>query len=143
MKLMKWKPFTMTRRPERDFFGLDFFEGDSGLFQSLTDFQPAIDIYEQDGRLRVKAEMPGLSEKDVDVELKDNVLTISGEKKNEKEEKRDGYYSERSFGSFRRSFQLPDGVEAESVAATFKDGVLDIDVPLPAEKKARKIEVKA
>ncbi len=106
---------------------------------------PSIDIRETEKAIEVEAELPGVDEKDVQVTLENDVLTIKGEKKAEKEESRKGYYmSERSYGSFMRSFELPTGIEADKVNATFAKGVLKITLPKPvgAQSKAKKIEVK-
>jgi HSP20 family protein len=107
---------------------------------------PSIDVKETDKGIEVEAELPGVDEKDVQVTLEDNVLTIKGEKKAEKEESKKGYYmSERSYGSFMRSFELPAGIDAGKVSATFTKGVLKVSLPKPAaaEAKAKKIDIKA
>lgn len=107
---------------------------------------PAIDLNETDKELVVTAELPGVSDKDVEVNLAGDVLTIKGEKKTEAEEKKGGsYYTERSYGSFARSLRLPFDVKDEQVDAHFKDGVLTIRLPKPAEvqNQVRRIDVKA
>lgn len=106
---------------------------------------PSIDVKETDKAIEVEAELPGVDEKDVQVMLEDNVLTIRGEKKAEKEESKKGYYmSERSYGSFLRSLELPTGVDPDKVNATFNKGVLKVTLPKPpaAQSKAKKIDVK-
>jgi len=103
-----------------------------------------VDASEDDKAYHVTAELPGLSEKDVEVTFADNTLTISGEKKEEKEVKEENYHRrERSFGSFRRSFTLPTEVDEAKIAATFKDGVMTIELPKSksAQKKAKKITI--
>lgn len=103
-----------------------------------------VDTTEDDKTYHVTAELPGMSEKDVEVTFADNMLTISGEKKEEKEVKEGNYHRrERSFGSFRRSFTLPTEVDEAKIAATFKDGVMTIDLPKAksAQKKAKKITI--
>lgn len=103
-----------------------------------------VDASEDDKAYHVTAELPGLSEKDVEVTFADNTLTISGEKKEEKEVKEENYHRrERSFGSFRRAFTLPAEVDEAKIAATFKDGVMTIDLPKSqqAQKKAKKITI--
>jgi HSP20 family protein len=116
-------------------------------FPSLARTQPmpAMDVFEKDGHLHIRAELPGMSEKDITVEMTGDAITISGEKKEEREVKEDNYYrSERSFGSFRRQVALPAGADASRVEAKFKDGVLEIDVPIDSTKnEPKKIEVKA
>ena len=103
-----------------------------------------VDATEDDKGYHVTAELPGMSEKDVEVTFADGMLTISGEKKEEKEVKEENYHRrERSFGSFRRSFTLPGEVDEEKIAASFKDGVMTIDLPKSktAQKKAKKITI--
>ena len=106
---------------------------------------PAVDVAEKDKRYEVTAELPGLTDKDITVKYADGVLTISGEKKEEKEEKQKDYYlSERRYGSFQRSFQMPTGIDADKIEATFKHGVLTVALPKSAEsvKNEKKIEIK-
>jgi len=106
---------------------------------------PRVDIKENDKELTVEAEMPGMTEKDIDVTLANNVLTLRGEKKQEKEEKDGQYYHvERSFGSFHREIPLPCEIESDKVNASFKNGVLKIKLPKcpEARKTAKKIEIK-
>jgi HSP20 family protein len=103
---------------------------------------PAMDLVESNGDLVLRADLPGLSEDDVNIELEDNVLTVSGERKVEHEERSDGYYRvERSSGSFRRSLTLPERVDPEAVKATFDRGVLEVRVPKPEERKPRKVAI--
>lgn len=106
---------------------------------------PAVDVADTASGYEVTAELPGLDEKNIEVKISDGTLTIKGEKKEEKEEKkRDYYLSERHYGSFQRSFSVPDGVDAEKTEATFKNGVLTVTLPKTAEaqKKQKKIEIK-
>lgn len=106
---------------------------------------PDVDMFRRGDDLVVRADLPGLTTSDVSVEVEDGVLTIRGERKQEAEENRDGYYwSERSFRSFARSIPLPEGVDEESASANFKDGVLEVTMATPKEapRKARKIEVR-
>ncbi len=106
---------------------------------------PAVDWVEKAGEFRITAELPGLDEKDIEVTLTDDLLTIKGEKSEEKEEKKKEYYlSERRYGSFRRTFRLPEGVEAGKVSAKFDNGVLSIVLPkmTAARKKVRKVRIK-
>lgn len=105
---------------------------------------PSTDVTETDKEIEITAELPGLEEKDVQVNLADGVLTIRGEKNAEKEEKDKNYrLVERSYGSFERSIALPDGVKAEDVRASIAKGVLTVTVPKPAPAQAKKIEVKS
>jgi HSP20 family protein len=105
---------------------------------------PAIDMIDGKDEMVLRADLPGLTEKDVDVNVQDSVLTIKGERKSETEEKKDDYYyCERSYGRFTRSLTLPAGVDADKVKATFKNGVLEVRLPKVAATNGRKIEVKA
>lgn len=104
-------------------FGSNFMEG-------FGEFNPRLDVTETDQEVKITAELPGLEEKDIDVSLSHDTLTISGEKKNEKEDKSENYYRlERSYGSFQRAIALPAEVDGDKVKATFKNGVLQITLP--------------
>jgi HSP20 family protein len=99
---------------------------------------PKIEVFEKDGRLVTKVDLPGMKKEDVTVEVTDGHLAISGERKRETEEKREHVYrSERDYGSFYRAVPLPEGAKLEDVKATFTDGVLEVSVPLPAEAEAK------
>lgn len=114
--------------------------------QSLGAFNPRVDVSESDKAITVSAELPGLDENDIEVSLAHNVLTISGEKKEEKEDKGKNYYRmERSYGSFRRAVPLPAEVETDKVDAKFKKGVLTVTLPktVEAQQQRKKIAVKA
>jgi HSP20 family protein len=101
-----------------------------------------MDLVETDEHLVLRADLPGLSEDDVEVEIKDGVLTVSGERKAEHEEKQEGYYRvERAFGSFTRSLSLPQGIDAGEVTAGFDRGVLEVRVPKPAERKPTRVQI--
>jgi HSP20 family protein len=106
---------------------------------------PAVDVADTTKDYEVTAELPGLDEKNIEVKFSDGTLTIKGEKKEEKEEKKKDYYlSERRYGSFQRSFSVPDGIDAEKIEATFKNGVLTVTLPktVEAQKKEKNIEIK-
>ena len=106
---------------------------------------PAVDIAEREKEYEITAELPGMEEKNIDVKFADGVLTIKGEKQEEKEEKKKNYYlSERRFGSFQRSFQVPEGVDADKIDASFKNGVLTVILPKSpeAQKREKKIAIK-
>jgi HSP20 family protein len=105
---------------------------------------PSMDVSETDKAIEIVAELPGLEKKDVELNLADNLLTIRGEKKSEREEKNKDYHLvERSFGSFSRSIQLPQGVNAEDVSAEIANGVLKVTVKKPAPKQSKPIEIKS
>jgi len=104
---------------------------------------PVTDVTETDKEIEISAELPGLEEKDVQINLSDNVLTIKGEKKAEKERKeKDFRMVERSYGAFERTIELPEGVNPDSIKATIAKGVLTVTVPKPAPAQAKTIEVK-
>jgi HSP20 family protein len=104
-------------------------------------WSPAVEVKEKEGKLLVTAELPGLKKEDVQVHIDGDTLVVEGERKQEKEEKREGYYhSERSYGKFYRSIRLPEGAKADQVAAQFNNGVLEVSVPIP-EVKAKRQEV--
>ena len=106
---------------------------------------PAVDIVEKDKAYEFSAELPGMDESNIDVKFADGTLTIKGEKNEEKEEKKKDYYlSERHFGSFQRTFQVPNGIDPDKIDATFKNGVLTVTLPKSAEaaKNEKKIAIK-
>jgi len=105
---------------------------------------PAVEVFERDGTFVVRADLPGLKKEDVKVEVVEGALVISGERKEEQEEKGEGFYrSERTYGSFFRRLPLPEGVKSEEAAATFKNGVLEVTIPAPKrEPTGRRLEIK-
>lgn len=110
----------------------------------LADVKAHMDLAETPEGLELSVELPGLEEKDVDVTVRDGVLTVSGEKKLESEKKDKNYhFVERSYGSFSRSVALPDGAKADQIKATMSKGVLKVVIPTPAKTEPKKIEVKA
>jgi len=143
MTLVKWDPmrelnaFGDMNRLFDSFFGAQ--NGQTGISRRWV---PAMDLVEVGDALVLKADLPGLSREDVSIEVKDGVLTISGERKDEHEDKADGYYRvERTFGSFSRTLTLPKGIDAEGIAADFADGVLEVKIPKPEERKPYRIEI--
>ncbi len=110
----------------------------------LPELTPRMDVTETEKEFEITAELPGLEEKDVQVNVADGVLTIRGEKKAEKEEKDKSYHLvERSYGAFSRSLDLPEGVDADAIEASIANGVLKVSVPKPAPAQVKKIDVKA
>ena len=104
---------------------------------------PLVDIYEREGNIELKAELPGVDSKDVDVRVENNVLTLRGERRIDKEVKRESYHRvERAYGSFSRSFTLPSMVDTERIKAEFKEGVLHLTLPKKEEAKPRQISIK-
>ena len=113
-------------------------QGRSGMWS------PQIEVSEEEGQLKVCADLPGLTKDDVNVEITNDMIVLSGERKKEQEEKRKGYYrSERSYGSFSRTIPLPEGAKADDAKASFKDGVLEITVPTSQEnrKQGRQVQI--
>jgi HSP20 family protein len=105
---------------------------------------PAMDLVEKEDSFVLKADLPGLGRDDVEIEVKDGVLTIAGERKAEHEDSSEGYYRvERSFGTFSRTLALPKGINPDDVAASFDNGVLEVRIPKPVEQAAHKIEIGA
>ena len=105
---------------------------------------PAMDLVETENDLVLRADLPGLKKDDVNIELKDGVLTVSGERKAEHEDRSEGFYRvERAFGGFSRSLSLPEGVDAEKVTADFADGVLEVRIPKPEERKPHRVAIGA
>jgi HSP20 family protein len=103
---------------------------------------PAMDLLETEDDFVLRADLPGLTQDDVKIEIEGNLLTVSGERKAEHEERQEGFYRlERSFGTFSRQLTLPKGVDADAVRAAFDNGVLEVRVPKPAERKPRRIEI--
>jgi HSP20 family protein len=119
--------------------------GNGEIFGSAADAAPHVDVSEDDDAYEITADLPGVEEKDIEVTLKENLLTLRGEQKMEREEKKKDYHmTERRHGSFERSFRLPDNVDAEKIKAAFDKGVLTLTLPKSAKAKAteRKIAIK-
>jgi HSP20 family protein len=147
MALIRWEPVRELNTIQNEMNRLfnTFFEaptpGNGGSTQ-LRRWLPAMDLVETEADFVLRADLPGLSEEDVKIELDDNVLTISGERKAEHEQRKEGYYRvERASGSFSRSLTLPEGVDPESVTANFDRGVLEVRIPKPEQRKPRKVAI--
>jgi len=151
MALELWRPRLMARGPLRELARLEREMED--MFGRMPawpwgererGWAPAIDMIDHKDEIVLRADLPGLTEKDIEVTVEDGALTIRGERKAETEEKKeDYYYSERTYGVFARTLPLPTGVEADRVKATFKSGVLEVHLPKAKEAKGKKIEIKA
>jgi HSP20 family protein len=146
MNIVRWIPWrerpSLENRISR-FFD-DTFLPTSWLNEDfgLRNWKPAVDIYDNDDKIVIKAELPGVDKKDIEVDLKDRVLTLKGERSYENEVKEEHYHrKEMAFGKFHRSFTLPAGYDPEKINADFKDGVLKIEIPKPEEEKPKKITV--
>ena len=107
------------------------------------EMMPNIDMYESNGDIVLKAELPGMKKEDIDITLSEGMITISGEKKKDEEIKRKDYYKlERSYGSFCRSFSLPAEVKSDKVKSSFKDGILEVHMPKSEKAKSKEVKVK-
>ena len=114
--------------------------GDSRV--STWNWNPTVDIYDNDENIVIKAELPGIEKKDIVIDVKDGVLTLKGERSFDNEVKEKKYYCrERTFGKFERVFRLPAKVDPEKISADYKDGVLKIEIPKPEEQKPKQITV--
>jgi HSP20 family protein len=150
MALIRWEPARELATIQNDLnrlFG-SFFDsptvarGVRGT--TLSRWVPAMDLVETEDSYVLRADLPGLTENEVTIEVADNVLKISGERKTEHEERKQGYYRiERASGGFARSLRLPEGVDPESVTAKFDNGVLEVNVPKPEQRKPRKVTISA
>lgn len=147
MALVRWDPGRELDALQGDvnrlfdsFFGRR--EGAAGAYGATRRWIPAMDLVETEDHLVLRADLPGLDRDDIDIEVKDGVLTVSGERKAQHEDKREGFHRvERSFGRFSRSLELPKGVDPGSVSAGFEKGVLEVRMPKPAERKPTRIEI--
>jgi HSP20 family protein len=149
MALIRWEPVrelntiqTEMNRLFNTFFDTAAPASTAGPGTQLRRWIPAMDLVETDDAFVLRADLPGLSEADVNIEFEDNVLTISGERKSEHESRKEGFYRvERAWGSFSRSLTLPEGVDPEAVSAHFDRGVLEVRVPKPEQRKPRKVAI--
>src|ERR1700745_1349711 len=143
--LTRWEPFrefaTLQDRINRA-FRESYSGADRDESLATSGFAPAVDVYEDEHKVTLKIEVPGIDEKDIDVRVENNTLTVHGERKIEKEEKEENYRRvERQYGSFTRTFTLPQTVDTENVSATYDKGVLKITLPKKAEAKPKQIKV--
>jgi len=146
MALMRWDPFremsALQERMNRLFSDVRAQAPVRGEEIVQGAWIPAVDIFETNEAIVLKAELPGITAQDISVEVKDNTLTLKGEKKFEKEVKEENYHRvERSYGSFQRAFTLPGTIHQEKVKAKFKDGILEITLPKVEETKPKQIKV--
>ena len=146
MAIVRWEPFrefTTLQNEMNRLFNTVFdapAPGNGG--STMRRWMPAMDLVETEDHFVLRADLPGMKEDDVKIELEDGTLTVSGERKAEHESKNEGYYRvERAFGAFSRSLTLPKGTDAERVAASFDRGVLEVRIPKPEERKPKKISI--
>ena len=142
--LTRWEPFrelaTLQERMNRLF--TDQFGQVADENMAAAAFMPPVDVYEDENTLQLKLEVPGVEEKDIDIRIENNMLTVRGERKFEKEEKEQNFHRiERRYGTFSRSFQLPPSVNTEDVKADYVNGVLKISMAKRAEAKPKQIKV--
>jgi HSP20 family protein len=153
--IIRWDPFravrtfdpfdemrTMQREMDRLFGRLLGMEKGTEAGHAVL-WAPSVESYVKDGKIVIRAELPGIEAKDLDLSITERELVIKGERKAEKDEKEKDYtYREISYGSFERRFLLPEGVKAEDLKAAFVNGILEVSIPVPEAPKARKIEIK-
>ena len=146
MNLVRWNPYgemTAMRNRINRMFNEPYWlssrmDDDTGIGM----WNPAVDLYEKDDYFVIKAELPGVDKKDISIDLKDRVLTLSGERSYENEVKEENYYrKERSYGKFQRAFTLPADVDSDKIKAEFKDGLLQIEVPKPEQQKPKQVTI--
>jgi len=152
MSLIRWNPARELAAWPSDLFGIQrevnrlfdsVYRGSREDDYSLSAWTPAVDIVEHDSEYVVKLELPGVNKEDVKITIESNILTIQGEKKQEKETNKENYHRvERNYGSFQRSFTLPTTVKSDKIDAVYKDGVLTVALPKAEEAKPKQIEVK-
>jgi HSP20 family protein len=144
-ELTPWRPFEFDRiRREMDRLWDSFLEGrPMRRAEESGEWLPSLDVSETKNDVVIKAELPGMDPKDIDISLANGFLTIKGEKKHEKEEKEENYHLvERSYGSFTRSVRLPREVQSDKISASFKNGVLRVTLPKSEEAKKKEIKIK-
>ena len=146
MAMIRWEPARELQAIQQEMnrlFG-SAFETQGGLANGTAGSRwiPPMDLVEDDDHFVVRADLPGVEEKDVSVELEDNVLTISGERRSDAEQRKEGYYRiERAHGAFTRSLTLPEGIDPEGIKASYGNGVLEVRIPKPEERKPRKVAI--
>lgn len=145
MALIRWEPAREINSLQGEvnrLFNM-FFDSPANGTTTPRRWIPAMDLLEAENQFVLRADLPGLREEDVTIEVVDNVLTISGERKIDRDTERDGYVRmERAFGTFSRSLTLPDGVAADAVSAAFENGVLEVRVPKPEQRQPRRVAIK-
>jgi HSP20 family protein len=147
MALIRWEPATELNTIQNEMNRLfnTFFDAPNGQSGGSPNRRwiPAMDLVETADHYVLRADLPGLSDEDVNVQLEDNVLTVSGERQAERKSEEEGYHRlERAVGAFSRSLTLPDGVDPDSIHASFARGVLEVTIPKPEQKKPRQVRIK-
>ena len=145
MQLIRWEPFrdvvSLSERMNR-FFENSVVSREGNGDSVASSWSPSVDIYENEDEIALNAEIPGIDEKDIEIKIEDNILSLKGERKWEDEKKEENYHRiERSYGSFFRSFRIPNNIDQEKIRAEHEDGVLKIHLPKKHESKPRKVKV--
>ena len=146
MNLVRWNPWremsTLQHRMN-SLFNEPFFRSGSEDYElHMGSWLPAVDMFDDDDKIVIKAELPGMDKKDISVDIENRVLTLSGERNYDNEVKEENYYRrERAYGRFKRAFNLPADVDSDQIKADFKDGVLKVEIPKPEEQKPKQITV--
>jgi HSP20 family protein len=145
MSLVRWDPTRELSAFQTDLNRVfDAFFGGGTADGPARRWVPAMDVAETSDHLVLRIDLPGLDREDVDIEIQDSVLTVSGERKAEHEQSEDGYHRvERAYGGFSRSLTLPRGVDADQVQADFRKGVLEVRIPKPEERKPHRVQIGA
>jgi len=146
MELVRWNPLkemSLLHNQFNRFFSDPFIPSEMGWDEGIRNvWHPAVDIFEKDDKMVIKAELPGLDKKDFSLDIRNDVLTLRGERKYENEVKEENFYrKEMSHGTFVRSFTLPGDVDADRIKAEFKNGILTVEVPKPENRKPKQITV--
>ena len=146
MQLVKFNPvrdlFSIRNRMNHIFDDLFYPVNRDEVEFSMGRWNPVVDVYDNDDSVVIKAELPGIDKEGIEIDVKDRVLTLKGERSSENEVKDDNYYRrERCFGKFERAFTLPADVDPDKIKADYKDGLLKIEIPKPEEKKPRQITI--
>ena len=146
MNLVRWNPrkeMSVLQNRMNHLFTEPFFRsGREDDELSMGAWHPAVDMFDNDDKIVIKAELPGMKKNDFSVDVKDRVLTLSGERNYDNEVKEENYYRrERTYGRFKRAFHLPADVDADNIKAEFKDGVLRVEIPKPEAQKPKQITV--
>ena len=145
MNLVRWNPWremsTLQHRINH-LLNEPFFRSGEDDELRMGTWYPAVDMFDDDDKIVIKAELPGMDKKDISVDIENRVLTLSGERSYDNEVKEENYYRrERATGKFKRAFNLPADVDADNIKADFKDGVLRVEIPKPEEQKPKQITV--
>ena len=146
MPIVRWDPFSRMAALQDQINRLfdDSIAGSDARSDSVAAcaWRPVVDIYETENGMILKAELPGIRKENVSIEVKDNILTIKGERVSDQDVGEEKYYRrERCFGSFFRSFTLPDAIDPENIKAKFKDGILEIEIPRPEAETPKQVKV--